>query len=254
MLLASLPESARPDNRLVDVAKALDKHYILTRYPNGFERGAPTTSTRTTRPRWPSGTPRRSLSTVVVKSVDEGAVRRAMDAYADWLLDHHPPVEEVIVFGSFERGTWAPGSDLDVFVVLSSADRPVHERVTQLLPGAFPVGLDLFPFTADEIQERRPSPLLDAVDASGWRYRRPAARYNEAYMSVDERRRRATTRVTRLHEDRSAFDREFWHAMSPDARLEALWDLTLDFLTLSGEGGDQPRLQRSVCRIERGGR
>jgi HEPN domain-containing protein len=41
-LLASLPEPARPDQALVDVAKALDKHYIPTRYPNGFERGAPT--------------------------------------------------------------------------------------------------------------------------------------------------------------------------------------------------------------------
>jgi HEPN domain-containing protein len=29
------------DETLVDRAKALDKHYIPTRYPNGFERGAP---------------------------------------------------------------------------------------------------------------------------------------------------------------------------------------------------------------------
>lgn len=42
VLLASLPEASRPDQRLIDVAKALDKHYIPTRYPNGFERGAPT--------------------------------------------------------------------------------------------------------------------------------------------------------------------------------------------------------------------
>lgn len=114
------------------------------------------------------------MSTVVVKSVDERAVRRAMDAYAASLLDRHPNVDEVIVFGSFERGTWSPGSDLDVFVVLLTADRPVHERVEELLPGAFPVGIDLFPFTAAEIAARRPSPLLDAVDASRWRYRRPA--------------------------------------------------------------------------------
>lgn len=112
------------------------------------------------------------MSTVVVKSVDEGAVRRAMDAYAAWLLHHHSNVEEVVVFGSFARGTWAPGSDLDVFVRLSSADRPIRERVTQLLPGAFPVGIDLFPFTDAEIEERRPSALLDAVAASRWRYRR----------------------------------------------------------------------------------
>lgn len=41
-LLASLPEAVRPQEALIDVAKALDKHYIPTRYPNGFERGAPT--------------------------------------------------------------------------------------------------------------------------------------------------------------------------------------------------------------------
>ena len=41
LLLTSLPEELKPDESLLDRAKALDKHYIPTRYPNGFERGAP---------------------------------------------------------------------------------------------------------------------------------------------------------------------------------------------------------------------
>ena len=41
-LLASLPAEARPEPRLLERAKNLDLHYIPTRYPNGFERGAPT--------------------------------------------------------------------------------------------------------------------------------------------------------------------------------------------------------------------
>jgi HEPN domain-containing protein len=41
LLLESLPDEARPAAELVDAAKELDKHYIPTRYPNGFERGAP---------------------------------------------------------------------------------------------------------------------------------------------------------------------------------------------------------------------
>ena len=41
MLLASLPEDRLSDAALIDRAKELDKHYIPTRYPNGFERGAP---------------------------------------------------------------------------------------------------------------------------------------------------------------------------------------------------------------------
>jgi HEPN domain-containing protein len=41
LLLTNLPPEARPEPAIVDQAKALDKHYIPTRYPNGFERGAP---------------------------------------------------------------------------------------------------------------------------------------------------------------------------------------------------------------------
>ena len=35
-------DAQRLDRALIDRAKQLDKHYIPTRYPNGFERGAPT--------------------------------------------------------------------------------------------------------------------------------------------------------------------------------------------------------------------
>jgi predicted nucleotidyltransferase len=115
------------------------------------------------------------LRGVVVKSVDEAAVRRAMDAYAARLLAGHPEVEEIVVFGSFAKGTWAPGSDLDVFIILSGSTRPVRDRIPDLLPGAFPVGVDLFPYTREEIAARTPSPLLDAVARSQWRYARGSA-------------------------------------------------------------------------------
>ncbi len=41
LLLANLPPEHAPEPTLIDRAKELDKHYIPTRYPNGFERGAP---------------------------------------------------------------------------------------------------------------------------------------------------------------------------------------------------------------------
>jgi predicted nucleotidyltransferase len=110
------------------------------------------------------------LSGVVVKSVDETAVRRAMDSYAARLLVAHPEIEEIVVFGSFAEGTWAPGSDLDIFIVLSHSPKPVRDRIPELLPGAFPVGVDLFPYTREEVAARAPSPLLAAVARSRWRY------------------------------------------------------------------------------------
>lgn len=40
-LLRELPDEARADEALIAHAKQLDKNYIPTRYPNGFERGSP---------------------------------------------------------------------------------------------------------------------------------------------------------------------------------------------------------------------
>ena len=98
-----------------------------------------------------------------------------MDAWAVRLLAERPEIEEVVVFGSFADGRWAPGSDLDVFLLPSGSDRPVRDRLPDYLPGPFPVGVDLFPFTRHEVRERRGSPVLEAVARSRWRYRRPGS-------------------------------------------------------------------------------
>ncbi|MCG0278678.1 MAG: HEPN domain-containing protein [Thermanaeromonas sp.] len=42
ILLANLPTEISVPRSLIDKAKILDKHYILSRYPNGFDSGAPT--------------------------------------------------------------------------------------------------------------------------------------------------------------------------------------------------------------------
>ncbi|MEW6716769.1 MAG: HEPN domain-containing protein [Chloroflexota bacterium] len=42
ILMGNLPEPIHPPEELIDAARALDKHYIPTRYPNSFDSGAPT--------------------------------------------------------------------------------------------------------------------------------------------------------------------------------------------------------------------
>ncbi len=42
VLMGSLPAQNRPSGELLDSARILDKHYIPSRYPNGFDSGAPT--------------------------------------------------------------------------------------------------------------------------------------------------------------------------------------------------------------------
>jgi hypothetical protein len=70
-------------------------------------------------------------------------------------------------------------------------------------------------------------------------------------MQAQVRRRLGTSRVVGIHDDDGAFDRTFWSADPPHQRLEILWDMTLEYLALQGQRGDQSRLQRSVCRVER---
>jgi len=40
-LIGNLPPEIQTPDELVDYARMLDKHYIPTRYPNGFDSGAP---------------------------------------------------------------------------------------------------------------------------------------------------------------------------------------------------------------------
>jgi predicted nucleotidyltransferase len=111
-----------------------------------------------------------------VKSVDEEQVRRSMTELASRLFRDHPELEEIVVFGSFEQGNYAPGSDLDVLLVLTDSPRPIRDRHALYLPDAFPVPLDLFPFTRAELAVRDPSPIIEAARRSRWRYRRPGGR------------------------------------------------------------------------------
>lgn len=96
-----------------------------------------------------------------------------MDEYARELLATHSEIEEIVVFGSFENDTYVPGSDLDVFIVLRAAKDSPRDRVPRFMPKkSLSVPVDVFPFTRAEMEERRDSPLLSAVQKSRWRYYR----------------------------------------------------------------------------------
>lgn len=59
-----------------------------------------------------------------------------------------------------------------------------------------------------------------------------------------------TAKLVRQGEDEREFDRQFWRQLTPEERVECLWDMVLEARALKGLD-DEPRLQRSVLRIER---
>jgi hypothetical protein len=46
-------------------------------------------------------------------------------------------------------------------------------------------------------------------------------------------------------------DREFWAALGGETRLAMVWDLVCQHFAWTHPNGTQPRLQRSVFRVER---
>ncbi len=91
-----------------------------------------------------------SWTSVRVISLDVPAIQQALEKYvAD--LSCRPEVVTVVLFGSMATNRYAPGSDVDLLVVISGSDKSFRNRIQDYLPKKFPVGLDVFPYTEDEV-------------------------------------------------------------------------------------------------------
>jgi hypothetical protein len=70
-------------------------------------------------------------------------------------------------------------------------------------------------------------------------------------MSRRDERLQGTARLVRLGQDDGGFDREFWARIAPADRMAMVWEMTLEYLSLRDPDAPEPRLDRSVCRLER---
>lgn len=68
-------------------------------------------------------------------------------------------------------------------------------------------------------------------------------------MAGEQPVRKVTVRIAHSWEEAEQLDREWWAQFTPDEKVAMLWGLTLDYLAMQGIS-DEPRLQRSVCRIQ----
>ncbi len=104
---------------------------------------------------------RRFLNSVIIKSVDGDRIGQPVASFAAQIRKQHPEIERVIWFGSWVTGLPAPGSDVDLCLILSSSDKPPRDRISDYLPLGFPVGIDLFAYTEDEFERLR-------ISSPGW--------------------------------------------------------------------------------------
>ena len=81
---------------------------------------------------------------------------------------------------------------------------------------------------------------------------RPAGQLQDWRVAVLSERPHARARLVHLHQNDGQFDREFWQSVPRGERVAALWQMVQDWAEWRGVPPHELRLQRSVCRVERG--
>jgi uncharacterized protein len=94
--------------------------------------------------------PVRSLSSPVFKWPDHKEVHRA---FVDWVKQkaiERPELQRAGYFGSYARGDWGVGSDLDVILILDHSPQGFHERAAGWDAAGLPVPADVLIYTDEE--------------------------------------------------------------------------------------------------------
>jgi len=94
--------------------------------------------------------PVKSLTSSVLKWPPARQVDEAVRALALRLAAVHPELERFGYFGSYARGDWGVGSDVDLLAIVSRSDRPFPERPLEFDVSGLPVPADLLVYTRAE--------------------------------------------------------------------------------------------------------
>ncbi|MBI2171394.1 MAG: nucleotidyltransferase domain-containing protein [Chloroflexi bacterium] len=97
--------------------------------------------------------PVRLLSSSVMRWPSAKTVHEAVHAWAKAMAQHHKGVRRIGYFGSYARGDWGVGSDVDLIVIIEQADLPFERRPVQWDTLSLPVSADLLVYTADEWEQ-----------------------------------------------------------------------------------------------------
>jgi tRNA nucleotidyltransferase (CCA-adding enzyme) len=109
--------------------------------------------------------PVRSSSSRVLKWPDAQTVREAVVRWAQQISQQRPEVARIGLFGSYARGDWGVGSDIDLVVIVHHTDMPFIRRALDYDTRGLPVGADVLVYTEDEwqrmLQEGRFAPAIE---------------------------------------------------------------------------------------------
>ena len=92
----------------------------------------------------------RSLSSSVLRWPDRETVDDAVRTWARSEAKKHPELLKLGYFGSYARGNWGVGSDIDLVAVVEQVPEPFERRSVNWDLSALPIAADIVVYTRDE--------------------------------------------------------------------------------------------------------
>jgi hypothetical protein len=96
----------------------------------------------------------RSSSTRVLRWPGRAEVAAAVRAWAAAEAGRRPELGRLGYFGSYARGDWGVGSDVDLVAIVTRAGRAPWERPIEWETAPLPVPADLLVYTTEEWRDR----------------------------------------------------------------------------------------------------
>ena len=107
--------------------------------------------------------PVRSLNSPVLKWPDVKTVDAAVRRWAERVLQDRKDVLRVGYFGSYARGDWGVGSDLDLIIIVENSGQPFEKRSMEWNVIDLPVPADVLVYEKEEWMSLRKTRFYQTV-------------------------------------------------------------------------------------------
>ncbi len=94
--------------------------------------------------------PVRSLSSSVLRWPDAQTVDQTLRRWVEKVVRNRKDVLQIGCFGSYARGDWGVGSDLDLVIIVESSKQPFERRSVEWDTTELPVPADVLVYTKGE--------------------------------------------------------------------------------------------------------
>ena len=105
------------------------------------------------------------MNGVKVRFLNRNEILSRLVAVAQQLLESRADVIEVSLFGSLARGSYAPGSDADIYILLREDPRKITDRIPEFLDSFSKIGvpIEVFPYTLKETEKMSEGDFIKTI-------------------------------------------------------------------------------------------